>query len=262
MILTYYFTKRIKWDILSIWIVSCIGALIVYLAPGNDIRIANFPTSQKVLAFAEAFAYSGFLFWKWILIPPIPIGLFLLLHHLPSKSFILNKLEHIPPTIFWLGFCLVFYLGTFVGFWSLGFRPPTRTLNVIYLSFLIGFFFNCYLTLHYYRKRIAFTKSSLIQYSLLTLTLYGYLFSSFNHVIPVYEQLFSGKLKRFDQHMQIRYNLIQTSNQPNLILPRIEETQDNIIFNTDITIDSTNWINTSYAEYFGKKSIRIEKQIP
>ena len=260
LIITIYYQIGSPWPILVILFSSLIGAGIVYFAPGNTVRISHFPTSQKVLAFGESLLYSGFLFWKWLLVTPL---LFTLLMARYSKSFSLSeplwkKILEIPPFICWGTYFFTMYLGTFVGFWSLGFRPPPRTLNVIYFVFILGLLFNVYHSFQFFSPLKKANRIPSYAKILIGIFILGYLFSPANNALQTGRQILSGKLKRFDEKMQKRYTRLEKDPAPNIVVEQIPETNENVVFYTDITPDSSNWANKDYAWYFRKESVVLK----
>lgn len=244
-------------SLLLILAFSLIGSLIVYVAPGNSVRISHFPTSQKFLAFGESLLYAGFSFWKWLLLTPSLVILLVLSFYKPvePQHTSWQNLRKIPPFVCWLTYFIVLYLGIFVGFWSLGFRPPPRTLNIIYLIFILGLLFNFSHSLPYIIARL---QPRMPHKIIAGIFLIGYVFSPLNNSWKVSTQILSGQLMHFDQKMQMRYTRLAESNSSDLQVPFIPEAADNVVFYRDISSDSSYWANMDYAWYFGKKSIVLE----
>ena len=86
----------------------------------------------------------------------------------------------------------------------------------------------------------------------------AYLFSPANNALQAGRQILSGKLKRFDEKMQIRYTRLEKDPAPNIVVEQIPETKENVVFYTDITPDSSNWANKDYAWYFRKESVVLK----
>lgn len=251
-----YHTHKIDYFLLTVWIFTAIGAAIVIFSPGSAKRATAFPTNQSMLAFAEAFLYSGFLFWKWILTTPV---LVLSLIYLVLPMYIpLNPILKLPSTgLTWLLFLLGIYLTTFVGFWSLGFRPPLRTVNVIFFIFLIGWCIVLLSTLQRY-KHLKIKSGNAYPYVLILLFLLAGSFYTTpgNNSTRSYEQWIMGKIYDFRQDMQTRSRLLEQNTRDTLYLPPLRH-NDIIIHYGDLRRDPNFWANHCYASYYGIKAVII-----
>ena len=250
---------RNKWEpgLFVILILCIVGVSIVYLAPGNGVRGSNFPTGQSPWAFVEAGIFTVYLGLKWLFLTPIWI---LILLQDPSNPFFARQAfpspsKGIPPWVGWFMYFSLLYAATFVGFWSLGFRPPLRTQNVIFMIFLWGLLFNLQNSSDYFQKVFSYAQlPRLIKYSLM-LGLLVYLFMPSAHLTRLYTDLYSGKLRRFSQKMEQRYAQLNQEKDSIAQVVTIPEASNNFIFYEDIQRDSTHWSNRRVAWYFGKKAI-------
>lgn len=244
-----------EWDrgLLAILVVGLIGALIVYMAPGNSVRGSHFMTSRQPLAFVEAAVFTLYFIFSWLFFSPVWI---LMVLYVTSPLY--NPLPAHRKRPVWMGWVLyltMLYLGIFVGCWSLGFRPPPRTQNVIYFVFLWGLLINLHYTTPFIqslRKRV--TIPNQVRY-LLAFGIVVYFFSPLCHIPRVYHQLLQGKLATFSKKMDSRYDQLVTSKDSVIRVSSIPEAKENFIFYNDIEQDTSHWSNKAYAWYFGKKAI-------
>ncbi|MBN2031172.1 hypothetical protein JW824_13140 [bacterium] len=129
--------------VLSIFLLSCISAYFVITAPGTHIRSLNFPNRHQIgFSLSSSFIYAFRFFRQWAF---DPIVLSSTLLFLPSASQFTNQIKiskkgkKILPflPVAWL---FIFTFSFFPAFWALGNAPPDRTLNSIFLFFLLGWY--------------------------------------------------------------------------------------------------------------------------
>ncbi len=129
--------------VLCIFLVSCISAYFVITAPGTLARSLNFPNRHQIwfsLSSSVGFAFGCFKQWAFD-----PIVLSSTLIFLPSVSKVANCITISEKTmkiliffpIVWL---CIFVFSFFPAFWALGGFPPERTLNSIFLFFILGWY--------------------------------------------------------------------------------------------------------------------------
>ncbi len=129
--------------VLSIFSISCISAYFVITAPGTYIRSLNFPNRHQLgFSLSSSFIYAFRFFRQWAF---DPIVLSSTLLFLPSASQFANQIKlakkgkRILP-FFPIAWFFIFTFSFFPAFWALGKAPPDRTLNSIFLFFLLGWY--------------------------------------------------------------------------------------------------------------------------
>jgi len=129
--------------VLCVFLICCISAYFVIRAPGTLNRSLNFPNRHQLwfsLSSSIGFAFGCFKRWAFDSIILSSTLLFL-----PSVSQIANRItisKKIGKILFffpvvWL---CIFIFSFFPAFWALGGFPPERTLNSIFLFFLLGWY--------------------------------------------------------------------------------------------------------------------------
>jgi hypothetical protein len=137
-------TDRRRWVCTACLVAAIVGFLIVYLAPGNAVRRADFPLAANVAATAELTVEQAVLnAVPWLLDIRLLSASALALMLLPSAMALPPGAQ--PPTrrgtiilaVTWLAAGLAAFVAAS---WVIGMEMPARTRNGIYLVFLLGWF--------------------------------------------------------------------------------------------------------------------------
>jgi Family of unknown function (DUF6056) len=137
----FYIKSDKKYIILFLAFVSFITALIVYLAPGNNIRESLFPDRYKFfVTIYMTILGAGYYIFQWFF-----IALLLTILSIPLfKQYIplTNRFFKVSPLIafsFWIVLLIVSFI---IPAWATGQMPNPRAINVIFQLFIFGWFYN------------------------------------------------------------------------------------------------------------------------
>ncbi|MEO8210813.1 MAG: DUF6056 family protein, partial [bacterium] len=138
--------KKINWQLFLFFLTSILAFSIVYFAPGNLVREANYPEKHQLV---NSLMQSGTTLIKYISyrILDTPILLFTILFIPVSIKIISSKkfeqsFFSINPVYSIMLFLIILFCGFFTSFWAAGEGPYDRTVNVVYFLFLIAWFLN------------------------------------------------------------------------------------------------------------------------
>lgn len=253
-------SQRKMW--LIVWTASAIGFAVVFVAPGNSVRMAtisnrgNYLTVIKgSLLTAQYYVLPWCLDFKhWLLT--------VLLWFNPRVASLRKKLSGLTSFRAISGFLLVWIslimlaIGSTI--WNLGIQPPGRTMNLIYGMFLIGWIAFTFVVMppdpsfslppvH----RAATQSAALILLSALVAT-------SFNTHASI-RDIISGRARSWDAELNRRSALLKSAgrNADVLVTPLSE--RPNMLAMSDITEDPNRWENRCVCLYFGVASVRVSK---
>lgn len=255
--------RRVDWELFILLIMASIGAFIVATAPGNAVRLAFYcpPHPPLIKALAMCLANDVKLFFHWVVTPATAALIILAVGPVAeiARQRINAGKKTIHPLWALCGLGAFVTAGFFPGFWSLGGLPPERTINTIFLFFMVGLLFTVYVLTAHVMARQGRTIAPLPKYA--QVLLIAFVFLSFmkedSGVRTAYKNLISGKAARYDRHMTARYaHLKQCGDR--CVVDAIASPPATLYFD-DITEDPHDWRNRSYAQYFHKKSIVAKK---
>lgn len=245
-----------RFMLLAIMALSLFCAVIVIAAPGNAVRSGFFPLAHHLLfsvTQSAKFAFSDFT--SWAKSTPLWLATFICI---PSASARVNHHMHTAApkiiAIFALAtsWLLLLSLLYFPALWSMGSPPPSRTLSITYLIFVMGWFPTMALIGSFFPiKEDSFSTT---YYKILGMTLILCLFVTGNGAVACKDiGVASGYLQQFDK----RYERIKEAKALHNLDIKVPVLQDlpRTIHLSDISVDKKDWKNISYAEYFGVKSI-------
>jgi hypothetical protein len=161
----------------------------------------------------------------------------------------------------------------FPSFWVNGIPSPPRALNMLYVCFVVSWLLAAYAWVQYFATRpgseASFQLPALFRWALLAwlpftfLTDYnhhlrnpGYRLSTNNSSLA-YRDLLHGAGARYNAELNARYHFLRTDAAPRPQVPALTDPPITLLF-SDITADTTDWANTAYAEFFGKKTIVLQ----
>jgi hypothetical protein len=229
-------------------------SLISILAPGNMARAEQHPAGHQMRAFILSYREMKKMIISWF--PLLILLSVLLFDYLNKLNISKAKFFNNHPAFGLLLLPFVVFLGYFPGYWSLGHVPPGRTVNVIYFFFvLISLFF--LLSAHYrYHKFIQI--SAFVRYAVI-LTIFIFISKKDNNIYIAYKDIDTERAYWYDIENYDRYRLIKKSKEDTIYLKKYHNRPKTLLFN-DITQDPKHWRNVSFAKYWHKKVIVLEKK--
>jgi len=198
-----------RWAWVALLGVAMLCALVVILAPGNAVRGSYYPNKHR-LFFSLGFALiqEARYLLKWITNPALVLSTILFVpiagKLLRKSNLVKNQLRIHPLTalLFLLG--LVF-LGFFPAYWSTGLLGQLRTVNTVYLFFLIGWFLNVCFWVEYFERRRPDQKWELPTYAyIICLTLVPLTLVLTNNTKAAFADLAGGRAYTYDQQRRKR----------------------------------------------------------
>jgi len=242
-------------------VVSLIGAAVIIFAPGNAVRAAHFQGEKnilKALLLAGGVGFSRMQEW----LQDILILIVLFLPFLKQAEGSPNDQRKITPFIlalyplFIVGILIV---GYFPAFWSIGFEPPTRTVNVLYWIF-------CFSCLHYTILWIIYLKQKSAVFVVVPqFVLWILVFIAFRDLAPKNNlrtatmDLVSGRAMTYDGEMNERYAEMEKSKGGDVVFKPLTVIPKSIFF-VDIEPEHPeDWKNVCTSDYFHLKSLNLTK---
>jgi len=269
--------RRIEWH--YVWLsVAVVGACAAaFLAPGNFVRMGQ---GGRLYSVAECVSRAGVSARKsvvsWlgngvllaltVLLAPISYRL----ARVPGLP--LNRLTQNPLFITFLipaSLLVVFFLA-----WSATSQNmPFRSRNILYLFFLVGWFLHAHGWARYAWRNATRPSIALPGYVQVLLVLWiAGVFSvgdtrtmrghepedNTNNILLAYKDWLGGAAARYDAQLTARYEALRTEGwtPDNVVVEALQAPPRTILFG-DISTNTYDWSNQAYAEFFGKKTIRV-----
>jgi hypothetical protein len=253
-------SQRKMW--LIVWTASAIGFVVVFVAPGNSVRMATISNRGNCLAVikgslvtARDYVLPWCLDFKhWLLA--------VLLWFNPSVASLRKKLSGLSSFGTISGFLLVwislimFAIGSTI--WNLGILPPGRTMNLIYGIFLIGWIAFAFLVMPP-DPRFSLAPARRAATMSATLFLLSALVVTSNNTHASIGDIVSGRARSWNLELNRRSALLKSAG-PNadvLLIPLSE--RPNMLAMSDLAEDPNRWENRCVCLYFRVASVRITK---
>jgi hypothetical protein len=253
-------SQRKMW--LMVWTASAIGFLVVFVAPGNSIRMAATPNRGNYLATIKGSwgVLHGYVlpwcldFKHWLLA--------VLLWLDPRVASLRKKLSGLSSFRAISGFLLVWISLIIIAIgatiWNIGGQPPGRTMNLIYGMFLIGWISLAFLVTRpnpsfsfHPAHRVATLSAALFLLSALVVTS--------NNTVQSIGDIARGRARLWDAELNRRSaRLKSASRNADVLVPPISARPKNLAW-ADITEDPNYWANRCLSQYFGVTSVRISE---
>jgi hypothetical protein len=250
--------RRKLW--LIVWTASVIGFVIVFVAPGNAVRMATLPTRGRYLAvIKESFWVTAHYVLPWCL---------------DFKHWLLAVLFWFDPRVASLrekypglrsfraisGFALVWIslimLATASTIWNLGFEPPPRTMDLIYGIFLIGWMALAFLVMPPDRSFSLPAARRTVTLSTALLLLSALVVTSSNTVGSIGDIVW-GRASSWDMELNRRSALLKSAGRnADVLVPPLSQ-DPHVLATFDISQKPDGWSNRCLAQYFGVGSVRI-----
>ncbi len=257
------FQRQIDGLMIGMVAAAALGCFLYFTAPGLDVRLGGNPLGGNIpLSFVNAFRMLGILTLGWITKTPLllftAVWLLVLARISPQA-----RLRFAVP--FWYIFLL--YVGIlaaqlFTSYYGIGIDPTDREFNLVYLFFLVGWFYAVGVLFQWTSRKHELPRLSLVsQYiliGLLGLQIATSLYRS-TSVRNAYSDLLSGRAAAYDAELYRRYDLIESSPAPIVVVPALKSRPQSLYID-DLNDNPDHWWNKLMAGYFGKKAIHLEKE--
>ena len=259
---------RLHWS--AVLFVTISSSVLLVFAPGNAIRMELQPENSGQLWFSigRSIYHGGETLGDWLSNP----SLWLLSITFIPVALYLVYIKDIRKDASWTRFYLILalligqiWVCIFATWWAGATPAPGRTLNVIYLIFIIGWFIillELVAVMAKSRNLVYIDRLFSIKtrvFMIITISLLCVSLVNKSHVRDAYKDL-SGRAMAYDRFMKERYAYIEkekiNSKRSGLSL-KVKMIPDppKIVVYTDISRDKTDWRNSGYARYFGLSSI-------
>jgi hypothetical protein len=260
--LDYRRRHKINRHLLFILAAIFAGSCFALLAPGNAMRLGSYAGSRntpQAMIQAATTTFSSLLLWFGT---PQVIALTLVVVKVTPKLSLLKAMSSEVPPLNSFVLLVLFIFGCFFPpYWSMGTPPPDRVVNMIYLFFLVGWLLNVAVMTTWLSPQLFAGIRWLSMTRLLScLTVYALVFFTFGHsnTVVVIGDLLSGRSYCFDRELQQRYDWIKADPSPVCAVAVLQNTPQSLFF-SDIYFVNSDWINQSYADYYGKRSIFLKR---
>jgi hypothetical protein len=243
--------------------VTLISVYYAYTAPGNIQRGKQYENSQNFMySFESTVAFLLKELLTWTFLTPLLIVTFILiplLLRLAAGSGETKSSYKINPLYSLISLSIIIFLNVFLTFWSLGIPPYDRILNVTYFIFIIGWFYNVIVLIHYFKGRYEFDHLRLpgYSYTIALVLLIAFMFKD-NNIKTAYAELAGGDAYRYNKELNDRYQFISESKSDTVVVDSISNVPKSF-FLLDIFPDPELFYNKAYSMYFNKKAIYIRK---
>lgn len=257
-IFKYIQQKKVNYSLLTVLIFAVIFSLIVIKAPGNALRAKEFENNHQIpITIVKTILLAILYSLKWL--PIILISATIYYKHFNTN--VKNesiKIFDLNPMYVFIIICFIPLVGFLPGIWSMGYRPPPRTINVIYFYFLFGMIYLAFVAFFKIKKINEIYSNFSKWNSCLLLSIVAGFIGIDNNIKTVYSDLISGSAYGYNIELKNRYRLIQDNKKDTCYVPKLINKPTTIFFE-DITTEPDDWKNGSYSSYFKKEVIILEK---
>ena len=264
--------RRILLPWLLILVFSLVCFAVVYFSPGNAMRAADFPLRHDLgRSISGSLSLGLKILWIWISSPLLIVSTMLapfafarLMQSSAQQHRAVSK-----PVIAMLGLCtlaLPFVL-QFPAWWSMGGWPPARTLDVIYFTFLLGWFLTVGAVTVLYlqrgnRQSLAAPQAAWPAAAVLVLSVLFSLAAVQSKAFMLAKSDLFELAQPYHDYLDRRYLLIEqarANNRPRLLVADFTGDYPRSIYFNDIMHNPGHWRNVCYADYFGLEEIKRDK---
>ncbi|UYZ58427.1 DUF6056 family protein [Hymenobacter latericus] len=267
--------RRIARGYVVLALVVAAACAATILAPGNFVRLDQ---STRQYTWWQALDKGGLTAYRLVVnwlgngVLAAVAGL------LAPVAFRLSKKADLPlnrlarrPLLMLVLMAVSLVLLMFVAFWTTSLAMPPRSKNVLYLFFLVWWFLHAYAWARYFWRKLDVQAVSVPRAVQVALVLWIALVFAFGHtrrmrgreprenannIVVAYRDWLGGAAARYDRQLTARYAYLHTPTPPDVVVARLQEPPATILF-SDLETNPNDWANQAYAEYFGKRSIRI-----
>ena len=252
--------KKISTDWMMVALVCLVFSCIMLLAPGNSVRAENYSDNHNLFRSLSFTGMQMFRFgFSWASSLPLILSSFLFAGIVISKK---EKMPFFGQKYFispWMSVLLllgVLFLGIFPPYWATNILGQHRTVNMVCFLFLLYWFVCIGMYANNYSEKIKVNfiigqKTRLIMIGIILCMI-----TATNNGYTVMTDILYGKVNTFEREMQERYRLLNNPENKNKTV-RIKALSEKpgSLFILDIYTDSTYWVNSCEADYFGVKQI-------
>jgi hypothetical protein len=244
----------------TVWAAAGIGFLIVFLAPGNAVRLTSYPNRANY-AFTYKFSLDTVLlyllpwcldFKHWLLA--------VLLWFDPRIASLRRQLPRLGSLRFIGSFCCIWLsllmIGVIMTIWKTGEPVKPRTLNLIYGVFLAGWVSMAFLLARPILSFSVHRTQRLVLRSIILILLAVLIASSGNTLLGLAD-IIHGRARSWNAQLNRRFALLNSaSRETDLIVEPLSVHPLSYINWDDVTEDPSNWSNQCVSQYFGAASVR------
>ncbi|SOD79525.1 DUF6056 family protein [Spirosoma fluviale] len=258
-----------KVDPLMMWLVlvSFVSAWVLFQAPGNAIRMGSNEAKAGELfpSIARSFSWLARSIAFWLLKTPIlPFTLLFvtLARRATRQGSPVRDLFMVPA-----GLLTVVYLGLlaamiFPSYYGLGIAPYARTMNILFVFFVLGWFYVATVWVGWLDRRgrsltIA-QKWPAPVWFLTGIWLIGSVGAS-SAVNQLYADWLSGRAATYDREMTERHQQLLTS--ADTVRLRPISVYPPSLFVEDVKPDRTHWWNRCQSGYYGHKALVLDSTL-
>ena len=292
-LLTAYLVARKDRRAIIIGVVLLCGILsllISMVAPGNAVRQESIGPPNPVKAIILSFVYGGYSVLNFTTVPVLLIWLFLLprIYRIAGKT---SFSFRYPLAVLALSFC-VYCAQVTPPFYAMGISLPERIINIVYYSFHIFALVNLFYMAGWVSKKLDRQKQQLtkaqiefieqLKYKampyqnaakafLVMLILFSSIglctvtkgengkpqFQNLPASVSATMSLLSGEAGRYHHEALQRLLAYQDDSQTDVTVSAYS-VKPSLIYYSDITPDSSDWINRAVAAFYNKDTIKLQ----
>ncbi|MDO3693775.1 DUF6056 family protein [Wenyingzhuangia sp. chi5] len=256
LIVRTYLNKKIDYQILVVFLAILISSAIVFVAPGNSVRGSFFPNQHRFLFSSVLASLDGFRYvlrWSGLTFL-ISIILYLKISKSVGLEFLREKLSF-SSSISLMIVVAVLFSGFFIGFWTMGKPIPARSVNSVYLFYMVGFIYIVFKYLVDIKFNLIF---SLKHTSLLLMMIVFSIMFDKKNMINVIDDL--GRGTAYNYNIEVKERVLKTKHSEKnetLILRPITRRPITLLEN-DMKSDSDYFGNKCYANYWGLNEVIVK----
>jgi hypothetical protein len=243
----------------TVWAAAVIGFLIVFLAPGNAIRLSTFPNRAKyTTTFKLSLETVRFYLLPWCL--DFKLWLIAVLLWLDPRTASLRRQLPGMGSLHSVGsFCCIWLslvmTGIIAAIWSIGEPIPARTMNLIYGVFFAGWIVMAFLlTRPILSSSIRRTCRPALRS--ITLILLSALIVSSNNTVLALTDIVHGRARSWNVQMNRRFEFLKSAARGSDLKVETPSVYPLSYSWDDITEDPSYWSNQCVSQYFGAASVR------
>jgi hypothetical protein len=258
-----------RFDPFLLWLVgvALVSAWLLFRAPGNAIRMGSneAKAGEFLKSIGMAFLWLGRSMGEWLIKTPIipfsflfiPIARRLVRHGSPVREFFL-----LPA-----GLLTIVYLGLlaatiFPSYYGLGIAPFARTMNILFVFFVLGWFFVLTVWVGWLERRGR--SLTLVQKWPAPVWVFTgiWLIGSVVFSKPIRQMstdLISGHAATYDREMTERHRQLLVS--ADTVRLRPISVYPPSLFVEDVKIDRNHWWNRCQSGYYGHKALVLDSTL-
>jgi hypothetical protein len=268
-----FFRRTVDGLIAYLLVVALASSALVFLAPGNAIRLGSNEIAGNLVATFTAtvrFMATALLTWLWQT-PVIPLSVFWLpiAVRLNKADSSVRTLFQLPPLLLSVLYIGLLFVLMFPSVYGLGVAPG-RVMNLVYIVFLLGWFYVLTVWVGWLIRRggplgnwltvgsgLDKPRTGGWATALVSIWLIGTAWLS-PTVHQLYGDLLSGRAATYDREMtERRQQLMQPADTLRLTPISVYPASLNI---DDIHTDQNHWWNRCQAGYYGHKAVVLTNE--